>query len=88
MSIAGLDVNVEPNFDLNAIGILNADIAQGRRHPFGLSRSADVAAVVQIDFNNKPVPSTTSSLMFSTDMASPRHAVWHHGATTHIQENS
>ena len=52
----GLTVNVEPYFDLDAIGILNADIAQGRRHPFGLSRSADVAAVVQIDFNNKPVP--------------------------------
>ena len=56
MSIAGFDVNVEPYFDLDAIGILNADIAHGRRHPFSFSRSADVAAVVQIDFNNKPVP--------------------------------
>ena len=55
VSIAGVNVNVEPYFDLDAIGILNADIAQGRRHSFGLSRSADVAAVVQIDFNNKGI---------------------------------
>ena len=31
MSIAGFDVNVEPYIDLDAIGILNADIAQGTR---------------------------------------------------------
>ena len=55
MSIVRLDVNVEPYFDIDAIGILYADITQGRRHPSGLSRSADVTAVVQIDFNNKPV---------------------------------
>ena len=49
VSIGWFDVYVEPYFDLDA------DITLGRGHSFGLARSADVAAVVQIDFNNKPI---------------------------------
>jgi hypothetical protein len=55
VSIGRFDVHVKSYFDLNAIGILDADITLGRGHSFGLTGSADVAAVIQIDFNNKPI---------------------------------
>ena len=54
-SILRLDVNVEPYLDLHPIGVFYPDVALGRRHPSGFSRGADVAAMVQIDFNNQPV---------------------------------
>ena len=37
VSIGRFDVYVEPYFDLDAIGILNADISLGRGHSFGLA---------------------------------------------------
>ena len=37
VSIGRFDVYVEPYFDLDAIGILNADIPLGRGHSFGLA---------------------------------------------------
>ena len=37
VSIGRLDVHVEPYFDLDAIGIHNADITLGRGHSFGLT---------------------------------------------------
>ena len=37
VSIGRFDVYVEPYFDLDAIGILNADITLGRGHSFGLT---------------------------------------------------
>jgi hypothetical protein len=55
VSIGRHDVHVKSYFDLDAIGIRNADITLGRGHSFGLTGSADVAAVIQIDFNNKPI---------------------------------
>ena len=52
LSNVGLDVNVEPYFDLHATGIFYTDITQSRRHPSGFSRGADVAAVVQVHMNH------------------------------------
>ena len=37
VSIGRHDVHVEPYFDLDAIGIHNADITLGRGHSFGLT---------------------------------------------------
>ena len=37
VSIGRFDVHVEPYFDLDAIGILDADITLGRGHSFGLA---------------------------------------------------
>ena len=54
-SILRLDVNVESYLDLHPIGVFYPDVALGRCHPSGLSRGADVAAMVQIDFNDQPV---------------------------------
>ena len=55
LSIVRIDVNVKPYFNLHTIGVFNADITLSRRYPSGFSRGADVAAVVQINFNHQAV---------------------------------
>ena len=67
-SILRLDVNVESYLCLHPIGVFYPDVALGRCHPSGLSRGADVAAMVQIDFNDQPVAIHHSNVTFSTGM--------------------
>ena len=50
-----LDVTIEPNLDLHAVGIFNAGITLCRRYPSGFSRSADIPAVVQVHINHHAV---------------------------------
>ena len=55
VSIGRFDVHVEPYLTSTPLASLTLTLPSVEATRLGLTGSADVAAVIQIDFNNKPI---------------------------------